>query len=60
MDREFSFEHPPVELNEEKMFESNLEVAGYDARVFVSWNEVGRQSAPFLESLAPSRARTGP
>jgi hypothetical protein len=37
---EFSCEHPLVELSEEKMIEGKREVAGNDARVFVSWNEV--------------------
>jgi hypothetical protein len=32
-------------LNKEKMLEGKREVAGYDARVFVSWNE-GLEAAP--------------
>ena len=39
-DLELSCEHPPVELNEERMLVGKHEVAGYDARVFVSWNDV--------------------
>jgi hypothetical protein len=39
-DPEFSCEHPPKEPNEEKMLEGKREVIGYDARVFVSWNQL--------------------
>ena len=37
---EFSCEHPPVWLGEARMRDGRRELAGYDARVFVSWNEV--------------------
>jgi hypothetical protein len=52
-DPEFSCEHPPEQLSEEKLLEGRREVAGYDARVFVSWNDgLGRSSITPVTRLA--------